>query len=84
MNVTTEFHFTVKPECNDHPQDPKIVADVDRFRGSIALLMWKMERLNSGRCRQVVVIRRWSLAQVSMYIDMRVCVGGGSKNILPF
>ena len=56
--------ITVKSVCNDHPRDPKIVAIVERyllFNGSFMLLK-KMRPQNSGHCRQVVAIQRWSLA----------------------
>ncbi len=55
---------------NDHPRDPKLVAVVDRwslFRGSFILWKLKSGPRNSGRCRQAVVIRRWSLTQVWLY-----------------
>ena len=58
---------TVIPGYNVHPRDPKIVAVVDRwslFRGRFMLLKLKMGPQNSGCCRQVAAIRRWSLAQV--------------------
>ncbi len=46
--------YTVKPVYNDDTRDPKLVAVVKRL-------------LNGGRCRQVVVIRRWLLSQVLLY-----------------
>ncbi len=56
---------TVKPLLN-----PKFVAVFDRwslFRGSFLLWELKLGPQNCGRCRQVVVIRRWSLTQVWLY-----------------
>ncbi len=50
------FVNTVKPVWNDHPQDPKFVAVVDRwslFRGWSLLKRPKLELQNGGRCRQV-------------------------------
>ncbi len=58
---------TLKPVYNDHLWDPKFVAIVDRwslFRGTFMLQKLKLGLQNRGRCRQVVVIRRWSLTQV--------------------
>ncbi len=58
---------TVKLVYNDHPRDPELVAVVVRwplFRGNFMLQYLKMGLQNGGRYRQVVVIRRWSLAQV--------------------
>ena len=62
---------TVKHVYNDHPWDPKFVAVVDRwslFRGTFMLQKFKMGPQNGGRYRQVVAIRRWSLALVLLYI----------------
>ncbi len=59
--------YTVKPVYKDHPREPKIVVFVDwwsLFRGSLVLELWKTALQIIGRCRQVVIIRRWSLAQV--------------------
>jgi hypothetical protein len=57
------IEYTVKPVYNDHPWDPKIEAFVGRwslFRGHLP----KLGPQNGGRYRQLVAIRRWSLAQV--------------------
>jgi hypothetical protein len=57
---------TAKPVYNDHPRDPKFVAVVDMwslFRGSFMLQKLNMGLQKGSRCRQLVVIRRWSLAQ---------------------
>jgi len=64
------FAITVKPVYNDHPRDPKLVAVVDRwslFRGSFIIWKLKSGPRNSGCCRQVVVIRKWSLTQGWLY-----------------
>ena len=64
---------TVKPVYNDHPWDPNIVAVVDRwslFRGHLFYKKSKWD-LKSGRCRQVVAIWGWSLAQVWLYCEIR-------------
>ena len=64
-----KFLCTVKPVYNDHPQDPKIVAVVDWWsllRGHLCCVHSKWG-LKSGYCREVVVIRRWSLTQVWIY-----------------
>ena len=59
---------TVKPLYNDHPRDRKNagrcwqVVVVQRFK-------FKMGPQNGDRYRQVVGIRRWSLAQVWLYFD---------------
>jgi len=61
---------TVKLVYNDHPWDPKFVAVVDwwsLFRGSFMLWKLKLRSQNCGRCRQAVVIWRWSLTQVWLY-----------------
>ncbi len=61
--VITNKNSTVKLVYNDHPRDPKFVAVVDRlslFRGRFTLWKLKLGLQNSGRCRQVVAIRRWS------------------------
>jgi len=61
----------VKPVYNDHPRDPKFVTVVDRwslFRGNFMLWNLKLGLKNGGRYRQVVVARRWSLAQVWLYL----------------
>jgi hypothetical protein len=57
----------VKPVYNDHFQDPKFVAVVDRWsliRGSSLSRKLKLGLQKGGRCRQVVAIRSWSLAQI--------------------
>ncbi len=58
--------FTVKPVHNDHPCFPKKVAIVDRWSllGGHLDIKGLIRLQNSGRCRQVVAIWRWSLAQV--------------------
>jgi hypothetical protein len=63
------FRSTVKPVYNDHlrARDPKYVVVVDKwslFGGIFILYRLKLGLRNGGRCRQVVTIRRWSLAQV--------------------
>jgi hypothetical protein len=58
---------TIKPVYNNHLLDPKFVAVVDRWslvRGRFTLSRLQLGLQNGGRCRQVVAIRRWSLAQV--------------------
>ncbi len=63
----TRYESTVKPVCNDHPCDLKLVAVVDRwslFKGSSMLYKFKMGPQKHGRCRQVAAIQRCSLAQV--------------------
>ena len=58
---------TVKPVYNDHPQHPKIVAFVDGwslFGGRLCYKRSYSGPQNSGRCRQVVAIQKWSLVQV--------------------
>jgi len=55
---------------NDHPRNPKFVAVVGRwslFRGNFILWNLKLGLKNGGRYRQVVVVRRWSFAQVWLY-----------------
>jgi len=54
-------------QSNDHPRDPKFVAVIVVQRW---LYLWKsiLGPQNSDRCWQVVVIRRWSLTQVWLYI----------------
>ncbi len=52
------FLITIKPEYNDHLQDPKIVVVVDRwslFGGKFVLKKFIREPQVSGRYRQVVV-----------------------------
>ncbi len=74
MDVVNIFWHTVKLVYNDHPRDHKFVAVVDRwslFRGSSMLQRFKLGLQNGGCCRQVVAIRRWSLAQVWLYKWMR-------------
>jgi len=69
------FSYTVKLLYNDHPWDPKFVAVADRwllFRGCFMLWKLKMGPQNCGRCRQVVVIWRWSLTQVWLYTGFDV------------
>jgi hypothetical protein len=66
--------YTVKFVYNDHPRDPKFVAVVDRwslFKGRFMLKRFKLGLKNNGRYRQVVVIRRWSLAQVWLYVNRK-------------
>jgi hypothetical protein len=46
---------TVKPEYNDHPRDPKIVAVVD---------MWSLFRGGKLDVKIVVIVDRRSLAKV--------------------
>jgi hypothetical protein len=62
---------TVKLVYNDHSRDTKFVAVVDRwslFKISFMLLQGlKLGIQNSGRWRQVVAIRRWSLVQLWLY-----------------
>ncbi len=63
---------TVKLVYNDHPWDPEFVAVIDRwslFRGSFMLWKFKLGPQNCGRCRQGVVIWRWSLTQVWLYLQ---------------
>jgi hypothetical protein len=69
------FDCKVKPVYNDHPRDPKFLAVVVRwslFRGSFMLWKLKLGPQNSGRCREVVVICRWSLYQVWMYLYLLI------------
>jgi len=69
--TTFESSTTVKLVHNDRPRDPKFVAVVDRwslFRGSLQLWKLKLGPQYSGRYRQVVVIRRWSLTQIWLYL----------------
>ncbi len=66
-SVISGFRSTVKPVYNGHPRDPKFVAVDDTwslFGGRFLSLRLKFGLQNGGRCRQVVVIRRWSLTQV--------------------
>jgi hypothetical protein len=64
------YSNTGKPR--DHPRDLKIVSVVDRYLGgcsSEVILCYKPESrtpIYSGPWRQVVVIQRWSLAQVQL------------------
>ncbi len=64
---------TVKLVYNDHPLDPKFAAVVDKwslFRDISTLWVVKLGLQNSVRCRQLVAIRRWSLAQVWLYAEI--------------
>jgi len=83
-SYTKVLCYTVKLVYNDHPWDPKFVVIVDRwslFRGKFMLWNLKMGLQNGGRCWQVVVIRRWSLAQVWLYIHSTLCTKEGSIKI---
>ncbi len=75
IKFCAKLSCTVKPVYNDHPREPKFVAVVDRlslFRGCFMLLKKiKTGPRNGSRCRQVVVIRRWSLTKVSLYLHFR-------------
>ena len=65
---------TVKLVHSNHPRDPKLVTVVDKwslFRGSFMLQKEKMGPKKGGRCWQVVVIRRWLLAQVWLCIKLK-------------
>jgi len=66
-NLINNVH-AVKPVYNDHPRDPKIVAIVDRWSLSGDYLCYKRSnwdlKIVAIVDRQVVAIRRWSLAQV--------------------
>ena len=69
----------VKSVYNDHPRDPKFVTVVGRwplFRSSFMLYKVKMGPQNGGCCRQVVVIRRWPLAQVWLYTPWKISITG--------
>jgi len=89
FNCWTKIKWTVKHVYNGHPWDLKFVAIVDRWsllRDSFMLQKLKMGRQRSGRCRQVVIIHRWSLTQVWLYfysqqIDkvFRVCFNENSS-----
>ena len=61
------FISTIKSAYNDQLRYPKIVAVVTRwslFRGTFKSKILKMGPKNDDRCRQVVAIHRWLLAQV--------------------
>ena len=60
-------------QSNDHLRYPKFVALVERwslFRSSFMSRKLEMGPQNDGRCRQVVVIWRWSL--VLPYLEYAV------------
>ena len=69
--------ITVKAVYNDHPRDPKFVTVIDRwllFRGGFMLWKLKMGTKNRGHYRQAVIIRKWSLAQVWLYLGFNKCI----------
>ncbi len=75
------FKCTSKLVYNNHPWDPEIVAFVERwslFRGYLCKKKFQQGPQNSGRYRQVVAIRRRSLAQVvCCYVIFYLpCCGG--------
>ncbi len=65
--------ITVKLVYKDHPRDPKFAAVVDSWPIVVQRYLYfiktrlKLRLQNGGRCRQVVIIRKWSLAQVRLY-----------------
>ncbi len=65
---------TEKFVYNDQPRDPKIVAIVIVVQRSFTQRNLQSGSQNSGRCRQVVAILRWSLTQVWLYIKFKVSI----------
>jgi hypothetical protein len=67
-NCWSNFIYTFKPMYNDHPRDPKIVAVVEKwslFRCHLCNKSSKWDhKMAVRRYGLVVVIRRWSIAQV--------------------
>ncbi len=51
-------HLNLK--SSDHRRDPKVLVIVDRWSFMFMLQRPELGLQNCGRCRQVVVIRRWS------------------------
>jgi len=72
IRLNKHLTYTVKPVYNDHPRDPKKVTVLDRwslFSGHLCYIV-VIYVIDSGRCWQVVAIRRWSLTQVWLYFQL--------------
>jgi len=67
LSIFSLIADTVKPVYNDHPRDPEFVVVVDRWsqsRDGFMLYNPKLGLKYGGRYSEVIVIQRWSLAQV--------------------